>query len=357
MSILGNIANLFRSADVDVVLGATLLISLPLAVVVGMYRPRAIAGPPRLAGDRSAFSLAVALFIGFLVMIVVGIGYNMMRHPSAIGKPPATLDIVDQAFLFSVPGIACAAALILADHFFGGRGFLTGLGLNLGKFPGGIAWGVLGALILVPPTYAVSILVEFIYQHVSFSHPTEHELLTLLHTHSPHPMARVVLVLAATLIAPFYEELLFRGHLQTLLKRMIIVFTTPAPPRTALIPGYGFPVLQPGIAANFAPAGAPVDPPLANVPPDAMAANPPPIAAPTPPVPAPRRVWQSWLAVLITSCLFAAMHEPWMWPPIFFLSLGLGYWYERTGNLWTNVTIHCLFNSISTFAFLISTHP
>jgi len=45
-----------------------------------------------------------------------------------------------------------------------------------------------------------------------------------------------------------------------------------------------------------------------------------------------------------------------MWPAIFCLAIGLGYAYERTGNLWTCITIHCLFNSVSTFIYLLTTH-
>ena len=73
--------------------------------------------------------------------------------------------------------------------------------------------------------------------------------------------------------------------------------------------------------------------------------------------PARNPVWQTWLAIVITSLLFAAVHPLWMWPPIFFLSLGLGYCYERTGNLWTSITVHCLFNSVSTFLYLNMQQP
>ena len=59
-----------------------------------------------------------------------------------------------------------------------------------------------------------------------------------------------------------------------------------------------------------------------------------------------------WPAIAITSCLFAAMHEPWTMPAILVLSLIIGYVYERTGNLWVAIALHVGFNGASTALFL-----
>jgi uncharacterized protein len=60
-----------------------------------------------------------------------------------------------------------------------------------------------------------------------------------------------------------------------------------------------------------------------------------------------------WMAVVVTSFLFAMAHGDW-WarPPIFVLSLCLGYAYERTGNLWTSIMIHAAFNAVQAAIFL-----
>ncbi len=58
-----------------------------------------------------------------------------------------------------------------------------------------------------------------------------------------------------------------------------------------------------------------------------------------------------WLAVILASIAFALLHPWWTWPQIFFLGLCLGYVYERTGNLWTTIAIHSLFNLTSIWAF------
>jgi len=72
-----------------------------------------------------------------------------------------------------------------------------------------------------------------------------------------------------------------------------------------------------------------------------------------------------WRAVLVCSALFAAMHlgvSPGEgrvvgWenlPPLFALSVVLGYNYERTGRLWAPMVIHSLFNGINITVQLLS---
>lgn len=54
-----------------------------------------------------------------------------------------------------------------------------------------------------------------------------------------------------------------------------------------------------------------------------------------------------WGAIVMTSALFALLHAGWSSPAIFVLSLGLGYVYERTGRLWPVIVMHALFNALS----------
>jgi membrane protease YdiL (CAAX protease family) len=63
-----------------------------------------------------------------------------------------------------------------------------------------------------------------------------------------------------------------------------------------------------------------------------------------------------WAAVLLSSMLFALVHPWWSIPQILCLGICLGYAYERTGNLWTSVTIHALFNLTSIAAYY-NVHP
>ena len=52
-----------------------------------------------------------------------------------------------------------------------------------------------------------------------------------------------------------------------------------------------------------------------------------------------------WIAIIVAAAAFAAVHGLDAAPIIFVLALGLGYVYERTGNLWTAIVLHACFNA------------
>ena len=116
-------------------------------------------------------------------------------------------------------------------------------------------------------------------------------------------------MVTAVVAAPVAEEMVFRGLIQTTLGRLFAWV---------------------GRQRSTALAGA---------------------AAAWPHTPAVAR----WGAVVVTSALFAAVHvsaEPAAVFPIFVLSLGLGFVYERSGNLWMNTVTHALFNGAELVLFL-----
>ena len=56
---------------------------------------------------------------------------------------------------------------------------------------------------------------------------------------------------------------------------------------------------------------------------------------------------------VLASIAFTAVHGAlWMMPPIFVLSLCLGYAYHRTRNLWVSIIVHACFNAASIVVFL-----
>jgi membrane protease YdiL (CAAX protease family) len=129
---------------------------------------------------------------------------------------------------------------------------------------------------------------------------------------------RLLIYASAVVVAPFFEELLFRGHVQTLLGRFLRGVIVPLPRLAAASPGE--PVLSYESAADRSLR-------------DEATAR--------------------WLAILITSALFALVHEAlWMMPPIFLLSICLGYVYERTGSLWAAIVVHTMFNLVNVLIFV-----
>lgn len=170
-------------------------------------------------------------------------------------------------------------------------GGLARLGISSAVLPKGLLWGLPAACIIVPLTYGMAYLVRFVWDALGLEHPLAHPFLRILQEHSD-PALLVTVIVSAVVIAPVFEELLFRGHMQT-----AIIYTLDRSGRSAR---------------------------------------------------------SRWIGIVLVSLLFAAVHgELWMMPPIFLLSVCLGYVYERSGNLWTAILIHSAFNASGMAFFLL----
>ncbi len=180
--------------------------------------------------------------------------------------------------------------------------------------------GIIGILSVFPLLLASGIALDAFYSAVGYQHPSSHELLAAM-KETLNPLTRVLLIFGACIVAPIFEEYLFRGHLQTFLVRAL-----DPPPRLI------------GEQDQNSIAGPPEGGVIEH-------------AAPRP-RPDTRSLPRTWLAILITSLIFAGFHDAWMAPLIFILSLCLGYAYERTGNIWVSIIIHALFNTLNTVQFL-----
>jgi membrane protease YdiL (CAAX protease family) len=314
------------------VAAACLGITVPL--LVRMVRRGPLDPSDRLPRSGSAWPLVVALAWGLAASLIVQSAYMQFRgsalkaatQPSTrpvqspASRPasgPSTVPVEDPAkpklpvesrltfgnlpprdaaFFSTVPHLTAFVAMLSFDVMAYG-GSLTGLGLSLRQSRRGLAVGVTYAVVFVPLVFGGMIVTEFVYQALAYEHPREHDLLRLL-GESAEPWVRVVLAVGATVVAPLAEELLFRGHLQTILRRTLR-----------------------WLARSTNPSE-------------------------------PAQAWVAWGAIVLASLLFASVHERWSWPPIFLLSLCLGWSYERTGNLWVPVGVHAAFNTFSTLMFL-----
>lgn len=299
-----------------------LAISFAAAALVGVLRPRRVAGPDRIPPNRPAWPLLGMMFGALGVYLFSASLYETIEHPpsaSVSTTQPQERPASETAFVSTVPPLLGFLALLLGSKFsrdISGQDF----GLSLRRLPRGAVWGSIGVIIVVPPLFVMAQAVEVIYRQLHYHHPTEHPF---LHTLGEKPGAAVVvpIVLGACIIAPLFEELLFRGYLQTLIRRMLYrIFTRQPEP-------FGFPA---GAGASEVGNGPPM-----------QAEPPPPTTA------------QTWSAIIITSMIFASVHPAWSQPVIFLLALCLGYAYERSGNLWVPITIHAGFNTLSTAVFLL----
>jgi membrane protease YdiL (CAAX protease family) len=310
-----------------------LVIAFAATGSTGVFRARSVSGPYRLPIARGTLlRLMLAASIGCFVWLFSQQVYTQLRHAPVPTSQPAGIEPDfspdDWVFLSTVPPILALGAILAADiALLGGASEIERLGLQRDPLPGA-ARGLLGILIASPMIWFVSAVTEWAYETHHYVHPQEHELLKVMGD-TTNPAARMALIVGAVILAPLFEETLFRAHLQTYLRELLCRLSGVLP----VVSVRGKPGIEDAI-------------PLAE------ATNTAEVSI----LPARTVGWQTWTAIVITSALFASVHPRWMWPPIFFLAICLGYAYERTSSLWTSIVMHSLFNATSTYLFLTQGH-
>ncbi len=297
-----------------ITVGATLL-SVAVFIASGAWRPSSIRGPRGLPEDEPlsplvfivAGGLSIWLFVPALILKLLHRGVPLDQI-----KPTQAETVV----LGSVGPAIALAFMILGTVTRRRRGFAT-LGLSLDQAKRAIGPAIAGTIFIIPVVGWVAAITEAIFNKFHVQHPLKHELLEILDV-APSPWLRVMIVIGAVIVAPLFEEFVFRGHLQTLLVRLLQQFGK-RPSET------GFPMVT--ASGETVPAETA---PTRGVVPDWVV---------------------KWLAVIVASILFALVHEHWsIRIPIFALSLCFGYMYERTGNLWVPMFMHAMFNGLSIIA-------
>jgi membrane protease YdiL (CAAX protease family) len=279
-------------------------VALVVAGALGAFRARSIIGPDRLQSlDMSQHLVVTFAALAFWMIVpaaVLGPPGNTTATTQAATQPAysaaqlATLGLV-------APGAGLAA--ILAANVVVGRQRFALLGLTAAQFRRGVATGLVSAAIIIPITFAATLGTDWLWRRLGIEHPRTHELLDVFRG-SGSAGVRTMILVSAIALAPLFEEIFFRGHVQTLFLALI--------------------------DRLFRPHGVTIAPVLA----------------------VKMQALARWLAVVAASLAFAAVHAPWMIPPIFVLSIGMGYAYERSGNLWTPIVIHVAFNTINVLLFI-----
>jgi membrane protease YdiL (CAAX protease family) len=353
------------SLALTVVAGLVLIaLAAPGIFLTGAYRRDSIRGPLRLAPRSPVLPILLILIIGggcwlggqMLFFVIRGV-----QHARATGGEQMTMQHLgagDMALVATLPSLLALLVVLALDARFR---LLASIGLRLTQLPRTLLIAFLSGVIALLLTYGASSLLGVFYKLIEYEHPSEHELLGAMKQAST--AAKLMLVFGACIMAPLFEELLFRGHMQTLLTRLF----TPRPPEPAPVmppppmPAMPMPMSAPAaMATPLTPSSASADVlPVPPLPPAFVTAPwpaPPselsPIPYASPLAPADGAVGR-WLAVIITSIVFAIIHPLWTAPMIFLLSLCLGYAYERTGSLWVPIIMHAMFNTSSTVMFLL----
>jgi membrane protease YdiL (CAAX protease family) len=255
--------------------------AIVLAKALGVFRSRSIVGPRRLGERDSALWLIAALFAGYLFGSLAGGAVLGVFHVREDVKPLVLTVVVGGV---GVPVILAALRLMNPNA-------IRSMGLSARRIIPGAAGAAAALLVIYPTVMVASEATMLLIKWMHLPEPHAHEVLQSLGT--THDRRLIALdLLTAVVIAPIFEELVFRGLIQTALSRM-----------------FGW-LLGPRAAAR-------------------------------------------WAAVIVTAAAFAAVHGQWAFvPPLMVLAIGLGYAYERWGNLWLTITTHALFNAVQIAVFL-----
>jgi membrane protease YdiL (CAAX protease family) len=292
-----------------------LILVLVVGRVMKLFRTDSIVGPERLGHNESGWLLMSNLGVG----IAAGFSVPMLFGPAVAKMTPDQRLVVLNLAVYVVGFVA----LLVVSRMW--RGEQTArLGLRPSKIGIGLIGGITALAIIDPVVIVTGVGVEFVFKQLRLPLQT-HPMLTVMGEIPKRSWLFAASVSTACLVGPLTEELVFRGMLQTALGRGFAVWFDR---RHADAPLLLAPVTSPVNSSNV----------LSYEPPRRFTGT---------------SASSRWAAVIVTSLAFAAIHQSKaFFVPLFVLSVGFGYLYERTGNLWATVACHGLFNLTNTLIFL-----
>lgn len=93
------------------------------------------------------------------------------------------------------------------------------VGLEYGRISQGVLWGLIGITVALPIVWWSLKGTLWIWDYLEYQHPGKHNLLLEMER-TPDWWVHVLIMVAAVVIAPVFEEVLFRGLLQTSLRKI-----------------------------------------------------------------------------------------------------------------------------------------
>lgn len=238
---------------------------------------------------------------------------------------------------------------------------LRDLGWSWSDIASDLRLGLIGFVMLAPPTYALQGLLVWLWK------PSKHPLMEMFKG-TPDIGFFMLLFVSAAIVAPLFEELMFRVVLQGFLEKSLVVcddlnelLIGSSAGRVKLFDG----IAGGNTTASATIAGARLEGAAADIDPNPYA-SPFPLAEQTdtvvrrnsssnqPELRGPR----AWLPIAISSAVFALLHYSHGpdWIPLLFLAAGLGYLYQHTHRLLPSLTVHAALNSLSLWGLWVQVH-
>ena len=316
--------------------------------------------------------VVLAIFL-LLFCTMVAMGIVNARFGLAPGTPIENAPMPYQTWLVLAQSLASLVTMSASMLFIIARCHvsLRDLGFDRRAIWRDVRLGVAAFFLLAPPTYGLQLV---LVQWFKSSHP----VVELIREH-PDPGLIVASVFSAAIVAPIFEEYLFRGLVQGWLERFYWIGES----AVSLIWGRTEPAPQPPVQSEQS-GPEPCPPDLGTHPPQEDPQRPdhdgrepfpwcaysPPSAtgSPSPEIAAnaaelnvpgglrsPRGIL-GFLPILVSASIFAALHISHGpdWIPLFFLAVGLGYLYRQTNRLLPCIVVHFLLNGVSMGMFLVA---
>ena len=244
--------------------------------------------PPR-QNNMPLYLPFILLFIWFgTVSLALSVKNRLFSH-----LPDFQNAFLDNLIICITAIVAIMAIIFLARATFAQR--LKGFGLSIKKIHKDLLAALVNLLSVWPLMILMILLTVYLGQLIwgQDFYVQQHEELKTITTHPQLPL-RVLIIVTSIVIMPVFEELLFRGLFQTMLRSLFDFRFSNLDPRNRL-----------------------------------------------------------WLSVLASSAIFATIHQtPSHWPALFVLAICLGYAYEKSGSLFRPIFIHSIFNAASIIAAL-----
>ena len=231
---------------------------------------------------------------------------------------------------------------------------LRSFGWSLASLGRDVRLGLVAFVMLAPPVYAIQGVLVYFWK------PSEHPLMEMFKG-TPDAAFFVTLTVAAVIVAPLVEEMLFRVFLQGFFEKLVSFRGLPL---ELLLGRFG----QRRLPAEIVEATEPIVANPVLSPPDLNPYMPPGVLQPASDGLAPAAIdtdeqpelrgSRMLVPIGISSIIFALLH--WShgpdWVALTLLAAGMGYLYQRTHSIVPSLTVHMCLNGLSMWGLWIQVY-